>query len=396
MKILLVHNFYGSSSPSGENQVVDIEKQLLVSHGHDTETFYRNSDEILRKGVLGKLLGGISTPWNFLSARAIKKQIEKYRPDVVHVHNTFPLISPSIFRAIGKSAARVLTLHNYRLFCPAAIPMRGGIVCTQCLDSRNVWPSIRNGCYRRSRLATIPLAVNVALHRQIGTWANDVDAFVALTDFQRSVMVSAGLPEGKIFVKPNFFPGNPVPIPWEKRDECVVFAGRLSPEKGITTLIKAWTLWGAEAPELRIIGGGELGGKVAALSEGANIRLLGQLPPVEAQSQIANSKMLVLPSECFEGFPMVIREAFAFGTPVAVSDLGPLPSLVTNGVNGVVFKPANPESLLKVVKGAWMEQICLKRMSEEARKAFEELYSEKTNLNSLLEIYRKAIARNKS
>ena len=171
MKILRVHNFYGSTAPSGENQVFEDEGELLEAHGHDIYSFTRHSDQIRKAGFVGSLRGALSTTWNPWMARAIVAISKSWKPDVVHVHNTFPLISPSIFHALsGKGVARVLTLHNYRLFCSAAIPMRNGKVCTACLDRRTVLPALQHGCYRNSRIATAPLALNVALHRAARTW----------------------------------------------------------------------------------------------------------------------------------------------------------------------------------------------------------------------------------
>ena len=159
MRILLVHNFYGSAAPSGENQVFEAEKVLLQSRGHEVAEFTRHSDEIRGPGVWGSIKGAAATRWNPWAAQAIRRAVARFLPDVVHVHNTFPLISPSIFHALaGMGVARVLTLHNYRLFCPAAIPMRAGQVCTDCLDRRSVLPALQHGCYRNSRLATVPLA----------------------------------------------------------------------------------------------------------------------------------------------------------------------------------------------------------------------------------------------
>jgi hypothetical protein len=153
MKVLCVHNYYGLSAPSGENVVFESEIELLKRRGHEVVTFLRFSDSIRSKGVLGTLQGAISTPWNPWSAAAIRHEVDRFQPDVVHVHNTFPLLSPAIFRYTGHRSTRVLTLHNYRLFCPAAIPMREGNVCTECLDRKSSWPALRHGCYRGSRLA---------------------------------------------------------------------------------------------------------------------------------------------------------------------------------------------------------------------------------------------------
>lgn len=395
MKILLAHNHYGSAAPSGENQVFEAERALLQQRGHTVETFTRHSDDIRRQGAWGTLKGALATPWNHWTTVAIRRTVDAFQPDLVHVHNTFPLISPAIFHAIGHRAARVLTLHNYRLFCPAAIPMRDGRVCTDCLERRSPWPALRHGCYRHSRLATLPLALNVGLHRVLGTWSHQVDAFIALTDFQRECVIDAGLPAERVHVKPNFYPGQPTMVPWPERRPSVVFAGRLTAEKGVLALIHAWRLWGASAPELRIVGDGDLRGeleRLAATAPQVPIRFLGQVTGEAAQAEIAQARLLVLPSECFEGFPMVVREAFAFGTPAAVSAIGPLPSIVRAGENGVLFAPADPSSLLESVRGVWESSGTLERLAQGARQSFETRYTEEANLERLMEIYRQAMA----
>lgn len=380
--------------PSGENQVVENERKLLQQHGHQVDTFYRYSDELQNKGVLGTVTGALSTPWNPFSARAIKKALSASKSDVVHVHNTFPLISPAIFRSIGSRSARILTLHNYRLFCPEAIPMRAGNICTECIDRRSILPALRHGCYRNSRLATLPLALNVTLQRILGTWSHQVDAFIALTEFQRDLMVEAGLPADLVHVKPNFYPGKPNLLPWEDRRQSVVFAGRLTREKGVESLVNAWIKWGTLAPELRIVGEGELKGHLIKLASGypeIPIKFLGQLTGAKAQEEIANSRLLVIPSEWFEGFPMVIREAFALGTPVAASDIGSLPSIVRQGENGVLFSPGDSQSLLEVVQKTWNEQGALKQLATGARQSFESLYTEEVNYQKLMGIYQQAM-----
>lgn len=387
MRILLVHNFYGSGAPSGENQVFIDEKGMLEKQGHEVQTFTRQSDEIRSQGVWGALKGACSTPWNPWMAHDIRSKVDAFKPDVVHVHNSFPLISPALFHVIGNQAKRVLTLHNYRLFCPAAIPMREGQVCTECLDQESAWPSVRHGCYRGSRLATLPLAVSVALHRRLGTWTQQVDAFIALSEFQKGRMAAAGLPGDKIHVKPNFYPGNPVVMPWLERDHAVVFVGRLSQEKGVETLVRAWRAWGESAPELRVVGEGPLREKLQSMAVGLPIRFLGQLAVAGAQKEIASSRLLVLPSEWFEGFPMVLREAFAFGTPAAVSDLGPLPSLVRDGENGTVFPAADAAKLLAIVRAAWSDHAKLEQQGRVARCDFERLYTEDANYRLLMKVY---------
>lgn len=395
MKILLVHNFYGSGVPSGENMVFEAEKTLLEEHGHTVHCFTRHSDEIRCQGFRGVLMGALSVPWNPFAASTLRKVVEDFKPDVVHVHNTFPLISPAIFRAIGKSAASVLTLHNYRLLCPAAIPMRDGQVCTACIDQKSVQPALRHGCYRGSRVATLPLAMNVALHRVIGTWKHGVDAFITLSDFQRRLMAEGGLPAAKIHVKPNFYAGNQEVVPFTERPGYVVFVGRMGEEKGVRTLIKAWKNWGASAPELRMIGDGPIREKLQRQVEGLPVRFLGQISAEAAREQIAHARLLVLPSECFETFGLVVIEAFAFGTPVAVSNMGALPSIVQHGLNGVAFEAGSPSSLLANVQPVLANLSQLATMAGEARKSFEKHYNKKVNYQMLMEIYEQALEVNK-
>lgn len=388
--VMLAHNFYRSSVPSGENQVFEMERALLSRYGHVVTEFTRSSDKLLNQGKLGAIKGAMYTPWNTSTQRDIKERLIEENVDVLHAHNTFPIISPSVFWAAQGLAARVITLHNYRVFCANAIPMRGGNVCTECLDKRSASPAMRHGCYQSSRIATAPLAANVALHRKIGTWRNQVDAFICLSDFQKELMIEAGLPKHKVHVKPNFYPGMPEVIPWKGRRPAVVFAGRLGAEKGVVSLLSAWRMWGAEAPELRIVGDGPLRRKLEEMAEGLPVTFLGQLPMEKAQREIADNMLQILPSEWFEGFPMVIREAFAFGTPAAVSNIGPLPSIVTKGLNGIVFEASNPASLLGEVKGAWAEAGLLKRLGIGARKEFEAKYTEQANYQQLRDIYNEA------
>lgn len=367
------------------------ERELLEKHSHRVEEFTRHSDDIRRQGAWGMVKGAFSTPWNPWSAKAISQMVDVFKPEVVHVHNTFPLLSPSIFNSVGARAARVLTLHNYRLVCANGLPMRSGEVCTECIDRRTVLPSVKHGCYRGSRLATVPLAINIALHRYIGTWQSEVDAFVVFTEFQKEKLIAAGLPGRKIYIKPNFYPGSPVVTPWADRDACVVFVGRLSDEKGVRALLNAWQKMGATAPELRLIGDGPLRAELETIASGLPISFLGLLPPEAAQKQIANAKLLVLPSLGIEGFPMVIREAFAFGTPVAVSNVGPLPSIVRGGYNGLVFPTADSQTMADLMRNLWDDSDQLQQMGKAARAEFEQYYTEAANYETLMEIYDAAL-----
>lgn len=391
MKIILSHNYYGSSSPSGENQVVEAEMELLLKHGHNLKMHTRHSDDIRSQGIIGSIRGALSTPWNPYEFRNINEKVRNFKPDLVHVHNTFPLLSPAIFHSIGGRAARVLTIHNYRIFCPSAIFLRNSEICTECIDKKFPFPAVINGCYRNSRLATLPLAFNVYLHKILGTWKNQVDAFITLTEFQKELMIKAGLPREKVFVKPNFFPGKPKVKPWSEHHSYVVYAGRLSEEKGVLSLLNAWRDWGPSAPELRIIGDGKLRPVLEKMAYGLPISFLGTMSKDDTLEQISLAKLLILPSECFETFGLVAIEAFAHGVPVAVSNIGSLSSIVQHGRTGIVFQPSNPLSLLHEVKKAWHTPKLLESLGLNAYAEFESKYTEKANYLMLMEIYNEAI-----
>jgi glycosyltransferase involved in cell wall biosynthesis len=395
LRIVVVHNYYGSASPSGENTVVNAEIEMLRKFGHDVHAFDRQSDEIRDFGVHGLVHGGLTYPWNPVDVARLKRLLRDLRPDIVHVHNTFPLISPGIFWTIRQYAPSVLTVHNYRMFCASALLLRDGRVCTRCLDERSVMPALRYGCYRKSRIATLPIAYSIALHNAIGTWRNQVDAFIAVTEFQRDRLIAAGLPRDRLHVKPNFFPGSPCVLPWESR-RAALYVGRLSAEKGVEYLLRAWLDLGAAAPPLRIIGEGPLRGSLEQLAKSrgsSNIEFFGSVAPDVAVDEVSRARLLFVPSICYEGFPVVLQEAFAAGTPTAVSRVGALPMIVQDGVNGLVFEGSDPRSIAELVRRVWGDEALLRRLSARARDSFEANYTEEINHRRLREVYAAAGAR---
>jgi glycosyltransferase involved in cell wall biosynthesis len=271
--------------------------------------------------------------------------------------------------------------------------MRDGQPCTECLQQATARPAVRYGCYRHSRLATLPLAAQTALHRKLGTWRHEVEAFIVFTEFQREKVISAGLPPGKVHVRPNFQGGSPQVVPWAQRNDTVTYVGRLTPEKGAAYLMQAWLGWGDEAPELCVVGDGPLRTQLESLVKGprgARVRFLGSVTSERALAQIALAKLLVMPSTCIEGFPLVLKEAFAFGTPVAVSNVGPLPAIVRDGVNGVVFESASATSLLTNVRDLWKDPRRLEFLGRGARATFEKEYTEEIAYARLMKIYETA------
>ena len=396
MKVVICHNYYGSDVPSGENAVVEAEKALLRDHSLSVLDFARHSDRIRNVGPLGLFLGACATPFNPIAYYQIRDLLRRECPEILHVHNTFPLLSPSVFYAARDLAtATVLTLHNYRLFCSNAIPLRNGATCTLCLDNKTVVPALRYGCYRNSRIATLPLATGIALHRALRTWDKVVNAYIALTDFQKELLIKAGLPEKKIHVKPNFYPEIPVPVSWTDRENKAIFLGRLSEEKGVEPLVRAWAAMGVEAPRLEIIGDGPMKAFLERLINnlqcGSQIRLIGSLSHKDAMSRLRTSRLLVLPSVWFEGFPMVIGEAFALGVPVAASKIGPFPSLVKETGAGVLFEPGDIVSMATIIQTFLKNVSALHASAGNARSEFLDKYTAARNYDILRDIYATAI-----
>ena len=240
VKILFVHNYYGSSAPSGENKVFEAEKAMLEKHGHEVAVYTRHSDEIRNGNViarlLGKIKGALCTIGNPFAARAMARKCREFKPDIVHFHNTFPLISPLAVKSASKYAPVVMTLHNYRTACVSGVPTRDGKVCSLCLDKKCVLDGVKHRCYRGSLFATLPLAINIALYRKLlPKW---VSRFIVLSEFQKRKMVEYGWPEEKIVVKGNFV-GRVEHVERVEKKDQIVYVGRLSREKGVETLIKA-------------------------------------------------------------------------------------------------------------------------------------------------------------
>ncbi len=396
MKILLVHNFYGSTAPSGENAAYSAEAALLQNRGHSVIEFNRHSDELLQGNFYGALKGAVSAVWNPFSLHALKQKLRETKPDIVHVHNTFPLLSPSVLYASRElNIPTVMTMHNYRIGCSAGTAVRKDQACTLCLDKKSVVPALRYGCYRESKIATLPVSAMIAFHNAINTWQANVDAFITLTDFQRETMVHFGIPTESLFVKPHFLENPPQPIPWEDRDNKAVFVGRLYAAKGIHVLLEAWKRMGKGAPRLDVVGDGPMRAQlVRSIQESEvsdSVSFLGNVSHEEAMNRISRAKLLIIPSLCFEGFPMVVQEAFALGVPVAASNIGSLPYLITENKNGKLFMPGNAGEILSCVKGLLADDKELRTLGEGARREFDENYTAEKNYSILMAIYNAAV-----
>ena len=391
MKVLVVHERY--RRPGGEDVVFEDEAALLESRGHAVVRYERHNDELERTG---RLRAAAETVWSRRGAADIDAVIRREKPDVLHAHNTFPILSPSIFHAAAaRGVATVQTLHNFRLVCPQAQLLRDGKVCEDCVGKAVAWPAVVHGCYRGSRAATAATAAMLAAHRAAGTWRDAVDRFVALTEFSREIFVRGGLPADRIDVKPNFVHPDPGP-PAEK---CLndppraVFVGRLSAEKGVRTLLAAWPHVAGEA-RLEVIGDGPLAGEVrAAADRDGRVEPVGQLPFGEVLGRIAAADVLVMPSVWYETFGRTTVEAFAAGVPVVASRLGAMAELVEDGATGALFPPGDPAALAAAVNGLLADPDRRRRMGAAARAAYEARFTADRNYDLLLKVYERALAR---
>jgi glycosyltransferase involved in cell wall biosynthesis len=387
MRIVIAHNFYQQSG--GEDQCVTAETAVLRRHGHCVLEYCLHNDQIrdMRPAAVA-----MRTVWNPSAYRALRRLLQEQQPDIIHFHNTFPLLSPAAYYAARAEGIGVVqTLHNFRLTCAGGALFRNGGVCENCLGRYAPWPSIWRKCYRNSRAASATITAMLAAHRAVGTWQNAVDVYIALTEFARGKLVAAGLPAERIVVKPNFV--DPDSGPGKGNGGYGVFAGRLSAEKGVRTLLDAWRELNGQVP-LWVIGDGPLAPLVKdrAASDPA-IRWLGSQPVEAVYRLLGGAAFAVVPSQCFETFSRVVVEAFAKGTPVLASRMGAMAELVKDGRTGLLFTPSDPLDLARAIRRLLADPAALARMRCAARNEFARRFTAERNHQMLMAVYAQALAK---
>jgi glycosyltransferase involved in cell wall biosynthesis len=389
MKILLVHNAY--QQPGGEDVVFQLERDLLRAAGHTVLEYRRFNDEIKDYSIVRRVTLVGRTVWASDSFREATALLQQHKPDIVHVHNSFPLISPSIFWACRNEKVPVVqTLHNYRLLCPGGNFCRDGKPCEDCATG-HFWQGAVHGCYRNSRAETAAVALMLTVHHANKTWAKMVDCFIVLTKFSRSRYVGAGVPEDNIRVKPNFV--DPDPGKRTGTGSYALFVGRLDPEKGVPTLLKSW-LQMPHSHTLRIAGDGSYRPQLESFAKVyPNVEFLGWLPRHRVVQEMKGARFVVFPSEWYENLPLVIIEAFACGVPVIASALGAMEELVEHGRTGLLFRPGDVNDLARTMALAWEQPEYLQRIGEQARLEYEAKYTAAANYRQLIEIYQDVIAK---
>lgn len=393
MRVMVVHGRYRSAAPSGENQVVDRESAALRTVGHDVELFGRDSDDIAGWSVARKAALPLRAIWNEEVRRELAARLRTSRPDVVHVHNTFPLLSPTVLHACREAGVPVVaTLHNYKLLCASGDFFRDGRPCHACADA-SVLPALRHGCYRGSRAATLPVAVASTLHRR--AWRELVSAHVFITAAQRDLMAGLDLPAQRVFVKHNFVPA-PAVVP-EARDHLVACVGRLDAAKGLPLLMMAWDAFRAGNPRshlrLAIAGGGPLAEEVTRwAARHRHVDVHGHLSADDTARLVARARAVVVPSQWEETFGLVAVEAMAAGVPPVAPRRGSFPELVEDGRDGVLFAPGDPAALALVLADVDTDPGRFAALGRRARGTWRLRFQEPDNIEQLLAIYRFAVS----
>jgi glycosyltransferase involved in cell wall biosynthesis len=386
--ILILHNYY--QQPGGEDEVFATEARLLEERGHTVLRHTVHNDSITGRGGGGARLA-LDTVWNRDSYRALREVIRGGRPDIVHAHNTFPLISPAAYYAAHAEGVPVVqTLHNYRLFCVNAQFYRDGHPCEDCLGRSFAWPGVVHACYRSSRAASAVVATMLGVHRGLGTWTNRVSRYIALTDFAREKCIAGGLPAERVVVKPNFV--HPDPGAGAGEGGYALFVGRLSSEKGVRTLLRAWERAGALFP-LKIVGDGPLADEVRdAAGRNPAIEYVGRRTPAEVLELVGSAICTVCPSEWYEGFPRVVVESLARGTPIIAARIGSLANAVADGRTGMHFEPGDSDDLVTRLERFDADEAGRAAMRHAARTEFLAEYTADVNYERLMEIYRSCTA----
>jgi glycosyltransferase involved in cell wall biosynthesis len=385
MHILQVHNKHIHAG--GEDVTVETERHMLARHGHTVTQWIVDNSILTTAGLFKQTSIALQSLWSVSVYKKAKQLIRNHDPDIVHVHNTIPLISPSIYAAAHACGLPVVqTLNNYRLICPASPLYRDGRLCEECVDRIFPFPAIRYACYRQRRLQTAFVAATLFLNKLIGTYEKHIDFFIAPNEFTRQKFVEGGFPADRIAVKPHFVLSDF--SPGEQPGDYALYAGRLVAHKGFRTLLDAWRLLSPAIP-LKIIGNGPL---AYLLNEDvpAGVEYCGVIEHREMTRWMRDARLFLFTSEWYEPFGYTIVESFASGRPVIGARIGNIPEMVRDGSSGWLYEPANAEDLARTIRMAWADPVELQRRGQLARKQYEEEYRIEQNYPQLMSIYQQA------
>ena len=382
MKILFIHNTY--QQRGGEDVIFENESELMESHGHSVERLLFDNHQI--KTSLDKFLTGVKSLYNFESAKLVEAVIKNFSPDLIHIHNLFPIASPSILYVADKyKIPVVLSIHNYRLICPSATLLHNGKIYEKSIHSIFPLDAIVKGVYRGSKIQTASAVLMTGTHKLLGTWKNKVTRYIVMSQFAKNKFLDSSLnvAEEKWSIKPNFSPD--MGVGDTARENSFLFIGRLTAEKGIETLLEAARITGFK---LEILGDGPMREVVENYaSQHQNIVYAGFKQKQEIIQALKKCKALLFPSVWYEGFPMTILEAFSVGTPVISSKLGAMVEMIEDQVNGLHVKPGDVEDLVEKMRLLTTQPDLARILGKNARCTYEDKYAPEKNYEQLLAIY---------
>lgn len=387
--ILIVHNKYRFAG--GEDSVVENEKKLLTTYGHSVTVYEKNNTALDNFSIVQKLLLPLRTLYSLSSAREIRDLIRHEQIDIVHVHNTLPLISFSAYYAAkSEGCALVQTLHNFRFLCPNGLFYRDGHICQDCMHG--LYHSVKYACYRGSKLQSAMVACSLWLHRTLGTFRLP-DAYITLTNFNQQTLSSL-LPADKLYLKPNFTEKVPA-FHSPKERSYFLYASRLDSSKGIFLLLESFK----QLPEQQLVIIGDGPEKEAVLSyieeHGLeNVRFLGFTPHEQTMSYLHHAKALLFPSQWYEGFPVIIAESLAVATPIIGSNIGNTASIIEDGKTGLLFEYNSIDDCIQKIRTFSSPDFPSEKMEQNCRQIFEEKYCPEQNYQQLMQIYTSALKAN--
>ena len=396
MRVLILHNRY--RTPGGEDQAVNAEAALLHARGVETLRVNTGNETASDPSFSNRARFAFSAAWSRESYRRVAKICQEFRPHVAHVHNFWMALSPSVHQACRDSgAATVQTLHNYRLLCANALLLRDGKICEDCVG-KFPWRGVVRRCYHQAFLPSAAVGAMIIWNRSAGTWDRYVDAFIAPSAHARSRFIRGGLDPDRIFIKPNFVPNPPARSAAPSGSDVIVYAGRLSSEKGPHILLEAWArTQPGNRGRLLFVGDGleaaPLQSRVEALGLSSSVQFAGRTEPAEALRIISGARTLVCPSLCAETFGNAIVEAYSVGTPVIVSRAGAFEEIVTDGHTGFTVPPGDVEALGSAVNRILSDGPLADRLGNNGRSEYLGRYTPARNYEMLMRIYESAMRR---
>lgn len=399
MKILVVHNLHRSGSASGDDQVFKSETKLLQQKGIEVIPYTVINDKFDQAGPIGKIMMTLGMMWSLENYKKIEEIIEREKPDMMHVHTFFPLLSPSVLYAAKKNNVKVVaTLHDTRFICPCATSLRNGKICNLCGDG-NYFRMVKYGCFKNSRIMSLAVAAIFKYHRIRKSFYKQIDKYICLNDEQIQLLKEIGFEENKIVKKYNFVRDagcSTVEIPdkYKIPDRFVVFYGRIGEEKGIKILQNVWD--NIEDIPLVVMGGGPLEQEFEVWAEKkSNIFYLGYVPHEICMTIAGKAEFALMPSIWYEGCSMVAIETESLGIPLITTDIGFFKEAIQNGINGMKIPLEDEQGFREAVIDFWKNPQKLKKMGENARSDYEQKYVPETNMKQLFEIYASVLGEKK-